>query len=194
MIIAHRINRIERLERTPVRFGVEVDVRSSGRDLILRHEPGANGVRFADYLRRYRHRFLVANVKCDGIEIETVRLLRRHRVRDFFLVDLAMPAIVRLVAAGERRFAARLSEFESAESVAVLRGKAEWVWIDGFTRWPAFGPRARRVLRGFRRCLVSPELHGRGVDVRTARRLSRRYGAVAVCTDVPGTWEDAGFP
>ena len=194
MIIAHRINRIEQLEKTPVRFGVEVDVRSSGRDLILRHDPGANGVRLADYLRRYRHRFLVANVKCDGIEIETIRLLRRHRVRDFFLVDLAMPAIVRLAAAGERRFAARLSEFESAESVAALRGKAEWVWIDAFTRWPAFGPRVRRALRGYRRCLVSPELHGRAVDLRTARLLLNKYGAVAVCTDVPELWEGAGLP
>ena len=78
------------------------------------------------------------------------------------------------------------------ESVAALRGKAEWVWIDGFTRMPAFGPRADRLLRGFRRCLVSPELHGRRMDSRTAHRLARTYGATAVCTDLPRIWEAAG--
>lgn len=190
MIIAHRINRIVELEKIPANMGVEVDLREDGRRLILQHEPKRSGERFDHFLRRFRHRMLVVNPKCDGLEEEAMRLMARHRVRAFFFVDLTLPAIARMRRRGERRIAARFSEIEPVEGCLALAGVAEWLWIDCFTRYPSMGAHRDRLLRRFRTCLVAPELHGRPPASRSeARRLARRYGASAVCTDRPDRWE-----
>lgn len=192
MIIVHRVNRASQLRRIPGDFGVEVDLRSDGTRLILHHDPSKSGERFEEYLRRFHHRFLVVNSKCDGIEEEALRLLRHRRIRNFFFVDMPLPGIARLVARGERRIALRFSDLEPIEACLALRGRVDWLWIDAFSRFPALGKAELRSLKGFRRCLVSPELHGRpGVSPGEARRLVRRFGASAVCTDQPDRWQES---
>jgi hypothetical protein len=191
MIIAHRINRLADLAGLPEGYGVEVDLRHDGASLVLQHDPKRGGERFEKYLRGLGPRFLVVNSKCDGIEEEALRLLARHRVRQFFFVDLAMPAMARLARRGERRIAARFSEFEPPEAVLALEGVAEWLWVDCFTRYPSMGSHRDRLLKNFKICLVAPELHGRASPSRLrARRLASRYGASAVCTDLPVPWEE----
>ena len=190
MIIAHRINRRADLEKLPEAYGLEVDLRHDGPTLILQHDVNQEGEPFGKFLRRVGRRFLVVNAKCDGIEEEALRLLARARVRNFFFVDLAMPAMARLARRGERRIAARLSEYEPAEASLALEGIAEWLWVDGFTRYPSMGAHRTRLLKSFKICLVAPELHGRAPFTRRrARDAALRYGASAVCTDVPKQWE-----
>jgi len=195
MIIAHRINRSTDLANLPEGYGVEVDLRHDGSTLILQHDPKRGGERFENYLRHVGRRFLVVNAKCDGIEEEALRLLARHRVRQFFFVDLAMPAMARLARRGERRMAVRLSEYEPPEACLALEGIAEWLWVDCFTRYPSMGAHRERLLKRFKICLVAPELHGRAplTGIR-ARRLARRYGASAVCTDRPESWREILAP
>jgi hypothetical protein len=45
-LIAHRRNTIEELRATPVRYGVEVDIRSCGERLIIHHDPLTEGIDF----------------------------------------------------------------------------------------------------------------------------------------------------
>jgi hypothetical protein len=42
-IILHRINTIKKLSAAPIKFGVEIDIRSYKNKLILNHEPLLNG-------------------------------------------------------------------------------------------------------------------------------------------------------
>ena len=49
-IIAHRINTKKLLEATSINFGVEVDIRSDGKNLIIHHDPMTQGEYFKDWI------------------------------------------------------------------------------------------------------------------------------------------------
>lgn len=190
--IAHRVNTVEQLEQTPAEYGVEIDVRERGSELILQHDPGRDGERLRDYLARFRHRFLILNVKTEGIEEEAIRRADERGVAGLFVLDAAVPAMVRLARRGERRFAVRFSEYEPIEGCLALAGLATWIWVDCFTDYPARPAQWKDMRRRLRVCLVSPELQGRMVPaVATAAAVVRRFAADAVCTKQPDAWRAA---
>ena len=41
-IIIHRVNK-QRTQKIPAKYGVEIDIRSCGKKLVLNHEPANNG-------------------------------------------------------------------------------------------------------------------------------------------------------
>ena len=65
--ILHRINTIDLLEKTSSNFGVEIDIRSNGKSLILHHDPFEQGELFEDWIRSYHHGTLILNVKEEGL-------------------------------------------------------------------------------------------------------------------------------
>ena len=67
-IILHRINKIKDLKTVNPLFGVEIDIRTYGKDLILSHDPFKKGDKLEDYLSEYRHGTLVLNIKESGIK------------------------------------------------------------------------------------------------------------------------------
>ena len=67
-IIIHRINRIKDLKKIKSRFGIEIDLRSQGSEIILSHDPFVKGEKLGDYLDEYNHGTLVLNIKENGIE------------------------------------------------------------------------------------------------------------------------------
>lgn len=187
--IIHRVNDIRGLIRTPPQYGVEVDLRQNGREVILQHEAFAKGESFKAYLKHFRHRFIILNIKSDGIETQVLHLLRQRKIRAYFLLDLAFPRLVLLARQGERRLAVRLSEFESVETCLSLRGKARWIWVDCFKRFPLTQKMHDRLFRHFKICLVSPELQGHPLrQIAPLRRKIKGMQIAAVCTDHPELW------
>lgn len=192
-LIAHRRNTIDDLRATPREFGVEVDIRSQGSELVIHHDPFVAGVRFADWFAAYEHGTLILNVKEEGLEDALIALMRVRGKQDFFFLDQSFPFLIRTARRGEKRCAVRVSEYESIETALSLAGQIEWVWVDCFTRFPLSGAQARRLTgAGFRLCLVSPELQGRTAprEIADTRALLAREGiaAEAVCTKVPQLW------
>jgi hypothetical protein len=77
-----------------------------------------------------------------------------------------------------------------------LAGKADWIWVDCFTRFPLSGAQAQLLQSaGFRLCLVSPELQGRDavseIPALQALLHAHQIQADAVCTKRPDLWEIA---
>ncbi|MCA9400986.1 MAG: hypothetical protein KC713_05130 [Candidatus Omnitrophica bacterium] len=165
-VIAHRINTIRDLKNLPREFGVEVDVRDEGQNLILQHDPFKTGESFEEYLKNYCHGTMIVNVKSERIEDRILELLHAYNIEDFFFLDSSFPMIMRLIQRGENRVALRYSEYESVESIMRLSGKVQWVWVDGFQKL-TLTSKESDILReaGFRLCLVSPELQGRDADI-----------------------------
>ena len=64
LIIKHRVNSIKGIETTPIDFGVEIDVRSERKELILSHDPFKTGDKLKDWLKK-----LLADFLLDLIEI-----------------------------------------------------------------------------------------------------------------------------
>lgn len=189
LYIAHRVNTIEALLAVRTTFGVECDLRDHGSRLVLRHDAFGDGVDFEDWLAHYRHRFLIANIKCEGIEAAVLEYLARHQVQDFFLLDLSFPALIKLARQGERRMAVRYSEYESIEFALALAGKVQWCWIDCFTQLPLTPTSYRRLREAFQLCVVSPELQGHAVDtIAQYQTVLRAMPVDAVCTKHPLHW------
>lgn len=193
--IAHRRNTIEQLKATPAGLGVEVDIRSFGDRLIIHHDPFVDGEDFENWLSHYRHRFLILNVKEEGLEQRLLALMAARGIADFFFLDQSFPFLVKTARAGEKRCAVRVSEFEAMATAETLAGLVSWIWVDCFTRFPLTGADARRLQSlGFNLCLVSPELQGRpgAASIPEMRALLAREGvrADAVCTKLPELWSE----
>jgi len=194
IIVAHRRNTRAELAAVPAKYGIEVDIRSQGNDLIIHHDPYVAGESFERWIEAYAHRLLILNVKEEGLEERLLDLMRRRGIEDFFFLDQSFPFLVKTVRKGERRTALRVSEYESIETPLAMRGMVDWIWVDCFTRLPLEERDAKRLVdAGFKLCLVSPELVGRTdpAEVADWRRLfaAWRIEPAAVCTKKPELWE-----
>lgn len=191
-IIIHRANTVAQLRKIPQHYGVEIDVRANGNDLILNHEPFQGGERLADYLQAYQHAFIIFNIKEAGIEQRVMDLAAQHNITDYFLLDVEFPFIYRAARAGVRRIAMRYSEDEAIETVLRYKPLVDWVWIDTNTQLP-LTPAIAQQLQGFKTCLVCPERWGRPQDIPIyidkLRQLQFPLNAVMTRLDYAPQWE-----
>ena len=193
-VISHRRNTIKDLIATPEKYGVEVDIRSKGNQLIIHHDAFVDGVSFEDWISVYRHGTLILNVKEEGLEARLLSMMLDKGIEDFFFLDQSFPFLVKWARAGEHRCAVRASEFESIETALTLAGKVDWVLVDCFTRFPLTRIDVRLLKNaGFKLCLVSPELQGRDAETEIPLLISLLVEldvqADAVCTKRPDLWE-----
>jgi hypothetical protein len=192
-IIFHRRNLIDELVATPPEFGIEVDIRSYGSELVIHHDPFVRGTSFEEWLAMYRHGTLILNVKEEGLEDRLIELMKQKGISNFFFLDQSFPFLIRTGYKGERRCAVRVSEFESIETAFAVAHLIDWVWIDCFKRFPLDEWQVADLKSaGMRLCIVSPELQGRPaetgiVDLRSQiKRFSPAFEAV--CTKRPDLW------
>lgn len=193
-LIAHRRNTAAELCSTNFRYGVEVDIRSQGTNLVIHHDPFVAGELFDDWLQSYKHGTLILNVKEEGLEARLISLLHSKGIEDYFFLDQSFPFLVKSSRAGERRCAVRVSEFESINTALTLKGKIDWVWVDCFNYFP-LSEQDFMALKaaGFRLCLVSPELQGRNAEIEipllAGLLKERNIEPDAVCTKRMDIWE-----
>ncbi|WP_426156058.1 phosphatidylinositol-specific phospholipase C/glycerophosphodiester phosphodiesterase family protein [Pseudomonas sp. TSRC2-2] len=193
-LISHRRNTRQELNATDGKYGIEVDIRSFGNELIIHHDPYTKGESFEEWVNDYRHGTLILNVKEEGLEARLIALMKEKAIEDYFFLDQSFPFLIKWSKAGERRCAVRVSEFESIETALTLAGKIEWVWVDCFSRFPLSNEDATRLQNaGFKLCLVSPELQGRDAESEIPLLMNmlseRNIVAEAVCTKRPDLWE-----
>ena len=168
LIISHRINTIDELKETPTRLGVELDLRYHNEELILHHDPFVTGEKFEEYLKHYNHRFLILNIKSEGIEYRVLELLNRYAIKDYFFLDCSFPMIYKLANSNEKNIALRFSEFEGIDTLVNMQGKAEWVWLDCFNKLPIDRSIFTHIKSlGYKLCLVSPELQSQKSKIQT---------------------------
>lgn len=194
LIIHHRRNTKKLLKDTPYNCGVEIDIRSFGDKLILNHDPFENAINFEEWLNYFNHKFLILNLKEEGLVEKIIALMRTKNINNFFFLDQSFPEIFRTFNMGERRTAVRVSEYESIETALNLSGLVDWVWIDFFSILPLdFDGFMKLKEAGFKLCLVSPELQGHEVDLihslKTQMSNSKIYFD-AVCTKEIDLWTD----
>ena len=162
--VIHRVNTIEHLERVPVEYGVEIDLRASGSRLIMHHDPFIEGTDFDEYLSHYQHGLMVLNIKEAGIETEVLKRVQAHGIKNYFLLDVEFPYIYRASRQGVRDIAIRYSEDESIENTLKYKDKVDWVWVDTNTQLPLNNEIVKQ-LNGMKTCLVCPERWGRPQDI-----------------------------
>lgn len=192
LYIWHRVNTAHQLAKVPGEFGVELDLRDRGDRLILQHDPFSDGEDFEAYLRHYHHRLAVLNIKSERVEYRVLELIQQSSMDNYFFLDCSFPMIRQLIKQGEHRIAVRFSEHEPLESALSLAGEVNWVWIDCFSKMPLNDASYHALKQHFKLCVVSPELHGRGLEsIATYAEELRQYPIDAICTKRPDLWQAA---
>ena len=192
IIIKHRVNTIEELRKTPNNLGVEIDLRSFKDKIIIHHEPFIDGVSFDEWIKHYKHNFLILNVKEEGLENSIMKIINSYEVKKFFFLDQSFPLLIKTVLSGEPRTAIRISKYESLETAINFKNLAKWVWIDYFENFPLNDVGLKKLKEAnFNLCLVSPELQGFSYEKTVAMKnelLNKNFLFNAVCTKFPDLW------
>lgn len=187
IFINHRINTLELLKQTPKEYGVEIDIRNYADRLILHHNPFVDGIDLNDFLKHYKHKLLVLNIKTEGIEEMVLSLVRKYKIKDYFLLDVTMPFIIKLINKGERAIAIRFSEFESIDTCMNFVGKIDWIFIDNLTHLPVENDSFKKLRKYFKLCIVSPEILGRN-EIEQTKKLVLLNPVDAILTDNINEW------
>src|SRR5262245_46007015 len=104
-VYRHRVNTVADLTAVPETMGIELDLRSSGNDVPVTHDPFTTGPTIEEYFPHVGRRPCIFNVKTEGIEARVRELAAANGIEDWFMLDLSVPAAVKLARAGETRMA-----------------------------------------------------------------------------------------
>ena len=163
MFITHRINRLDKdisNQIFSISDGIEFDIRDSNGHIIVQHDPFLDGQLLTDFVKYCpSDKFYIVNVKSEGIEQDAITILESNNITSFFLLDCSIPSIIKLKNKGERRTCVRFSEYESLDTIQLMKDVVTWVWIDVFTKMP-LNSDIYKILKSYnlKICLVSPEL------------------------------------
>ena len=193
-LIAHKINTIDELNAVPKDYGVEIDLRMGVEGkIILSHDPISDiATTLYEYLDKFDHAFIIANIKESGIEEEVIDIISK-KTENFFLLDIEIPFVTKNYSKYKKFLSVRYSEFESIQTVLNFTEMVDWVWVDCFRKFPlSVKDDARLKNAGFKICIVSPELQGR-LDVNHVKEFRRKIESLdiigdAVCTKYPDLW------
>ncbi len=178
--IAHRINTIAELKKLPEEYGVELDLRDdlNGR-IYISHNPFEAGEDFEAYCKEYRHGTMILNIKSERIEHEVLTLMEKYQIRDYFFLDSSFPMIKLLTDMGVKQVALRFSELEGLDTIRNMAGRAQWVWVDCFTKIPIDRESFKELKAlGYKLCFVSPELEGQEEKLAEYKEYIREQGIV----------------
>lgn len=189
-IFKHRINTITDLALTSKELGVELDIRTNRKDLILHHDPFEIGDLFEMYLQEYNHSGIILNTKEEGLELRLIEMMKKHNIDDYFFLDLSLPFLIKTIKKGCKNVAVRYSEYEPIEYVKKFEGLAEWVWVDCFNKNLLSEETLDYLKLHFKICLVSPELQSHPVEwIEEFKFAYQNFDIDAVCTKQPILWK-----
>ena len=77
--IKHRVNTRKELLSCSKELGVELDIRSNGKNLIIHHEPYVDGESFEEWIIGFNHGTLILNVKEEGLEKRLIEIMKKKK-------------------------------------------------------------------------------------------------------------------
>tara|TARA_B100000029_G_scaffold496158_1_gene562092 strand:+ start:1062 stop:1646 length:585 start_codon:yes stop_codon:yes gene_type:complete len=193
ILIQHRVNNINQLKKIDRKYGIEIDVRSHNSKLILHHDPFKNGPNFSDFLKYYNHEILIINIKEEGIESKILSILKKRRIKNYFMLDVTIPQLTKIINK-EKKIAFRISKYENIKGAFKFANILKWVWIDTFDGKLPISVKEILILKKnkYKICLVSPELPTRNFShLKKMKKKIKKYKKLfdAVCTKKPKMWE-----
>lgn len=194
LIIKHRINTLQKLKKLEINFGAEIDIRSNNNELIISHEPFYRGEKLITWLSLFRHKFIIFNIKEEGIEFELKKLIEKFKIKRYFLLDQSFPFYISNLRIFGRKSSIRISEYEGIEKAVKLRQFTRWLWLDHFSDFPLTSTNIKKLkLLNFKFCVVSPELVNLSNISKKINLIKNRFEEAdvnidAVCTKTPDYW------
>jgi len=173
-IIIHRVNTIKKLRSISNNFGTEIDIRTSSSKLILSHEPFAKGDSLENYLSEYKKGTLILNIKESGIEQSVLKLIKKYKIKSYFLLDVEFPYIFKTLDEKlNKNIAVRFSEYEPINLSNKLINRVNWIWLDTYKKFP-LNYKNLKFIKKFKSCLVCPERWNRQRDIKKYYLLMKK--------------------
>ncbi len=183
--ISHRVNTIKQLKATPKELGIEIDIRDNNKKLIVTHDPFKKGEDLKKFLKFYKHKLIIANIKSERIEDSVIKIFKKYNIDNYFFLDSSFPKIIELIRLNFKKIAIRASYFEGIETSKRLKGKVNWVWYDTFKGLKSSINDIKKLKKlNFKICLVCPKLHNskNNIDKSIVQNLKNNKLIDAVCT------------
>ena len=192
IFIKHRVNTANDLQKTSAKYGVEIDLRSNKKEIYLSHDPFVKGDLFKNWIKFFKHKIIVLNVKEEGLETEIIKILKKNKIKNYFFHDQTFSTLLKLK--NKMQVSVRYSEYEDIKNKDFIFSKVKWLWLDNFNK-VEIDKQFDKYLKknNVKICLVSPELvkkERKGEIKIIFRNLKKnRIFLDAVCTKVPALWE-----
>ncbi len=184
--IAHRINSINQLKKLNINYGIEIDIRDNGKNLIIVHDPFKKGVKLTKFLKYYKHKIIIANIKSERIEDSVIKVFKKYKISNYFFLDSSIPKIIDLIKKQFKKIALRVSYYEDISIAKKLKGKVNWIWFDTFKGLPKDLKEFRYLKKelNYKICLVCPKLHNKQnrISVKKIKLLKKNNLIDAICT------------
>ena len=182
-ILKHSANTISDID---LNYGVEIDVRDNGRDLVISHDLSLGPViTLNDYLKHFKKTKLIAiNIKSVELEKKLKQILDSNNIVNYFTFDWPIPSLLKAIQI-PLICAFRLSEYEKE-----FIPNCSWAWIDTFhSIW--YDEKFLEYLndKGIKIALVSPEIHHRQHELKKVKDIINTGFIDAICTDIPEYYE-----
>ena len=194
LIVRHRVNSLEELIQVPSKYGVEIDLRTKNNNIILNHDPFKSGELFSDWIKEYKHKLLILNVKEDGLEEKVIKTLDDYKISNYLFLDQPIPSQVKYFRSKSYKSLVRYSEYEKLTMLKMNEGK-KFIWVDSFHSL-SFSDEFLNIYNKdqLNIVIVSPELQGRKKEeiIKMQDVIKRNEIKVyAVCTKYPHLWSDS---
>jgi len=195
IIVSHRINTKKELIKLKNQYGVEIDLRTYGKDIVVNHDPFYKSIKFSTWLKFYNHKLLIANIKEEGIEKEVIKLIKKNSIVDYFLLDVTIPQILNLNKIKILDIGLRISKYEQYKGILNFKHKNKWIWLDTFDGELPIKINEIKNLKNmnYKICLVSPELPLKK-KLYTKKFITTYKNSLsfidAVCTKQPNLWKN----
>lgn len=189
IVIKHSVNSIEQLKSTPTDFGVHAEIRSYNNRIIINRDAFLDGDSLEDYIKSFKHSFLVLDVKTEGIENKSIEIVEKAGIKDYIFVNVPSSSIKKFIGRDFTKFAVRFSDMEPIESLKFWEGRAQWVWVDIFRDFPLNEENSAILKKNFKVCTISPEIIGIRAGLERYRGKMMTFKIDAVCTDLPELWK-----
>ena len=193
IIVKHRVNLISDLNKIPKKYGLEVDIRTYNKKLIINHEPFISSLKLDKWLIKYNHNLLIINIKEESIENKVIETLKKFKINNYFLLDSTVPQIINLNKKKFMKIAIRISKYESYINIFNYKNKNKWIWVDTFDGDIPISTQAVKKFKkmGYKICLVSPELPVKDISISSFIKKNKLFidHIDAICTKKPTIWE-----
>ena len=180
-------------------FGVELDVRDFGQELVISHDiPTGGELDFKNFLQLVNSESTAAgkeglssiaiNIKSDGLAYKIFEEIMMYPCLNCFAFDMSLPDMREYIRLGIPVFA-RLSEVERE---AIWLDRSDGVWLDAFeSEWYGSDLIEELLSSGKRVCIVSPELHQRDhMPLWERLTVLADESGLMLCTDFPEQAKD----
>ena len=191
IIVKHRVNTSKELKKININFGVEVDLRSKNKNIYLHHDPFKKGELFSKWIKSFKHKLIVLNVKEEGLEPKILSILKRNNVRNYFFHDQTFSSLIKNM--HKTKVSIRYSEFEGLKKIDKLFNSIKWLWVDNFNeikiskKFYSYLKKKKVKI-----CIVSPELVKKSRSKEIKKLISylkkNKFKIDAVCTKNSKFW------